>query len=214
MKRKLLGMATVLGAVIFFLSIVSLHLLDPVIDPIAVGLVGADFRQYEPLVLFGFAMLAVSLSAISFAVPHEFAGKPIGLSGRTLLNLAAAGLVLSTMPDSAEVEVGFIQSEAVGTLILGVAAVLLTSGLILLGAALDRKIRPDNSFRRFRVLALLATMTLLLFFLTWGRVSGLFQRVYLAVVSFWLVVAGLAAMDDWEVAAGPQSSRRKREQII
>lgn len=214
MKQKMLGMATVLGAVIFFLSIVSLHLLRPELDPITVGLVGGEIGQFGPLVLFSFVMLAASLSAISLAVPSETHASLIGLSGRVLLNLAGVGLVVAAWVRWAAQPDGIWGASRSGSLILSASAVLLTSGIILLASALDLKIRPDNSLRRFRVLALLATMTLLLYFLTWGRVSGLFERVYLTVIAFWLVVAGLAAMDDWEAAREVPPSKPKRERIV
>lgn len=77
--------------------------------------------------------------------------------------------------------------------------------MVQVGASLDLTLQPDDPIRWYRVLILLIAMLMLLFFLAWGSISGLIQRVFLATVSLWLVTAGQAVLNERQSHPFPRS---------
>lgn len=204
MKTRLLGVAALAGAALSFTALLASHVMRPQSDIVSDDIVAMASGDTAWLVGAGMTLLALSSVAMASALPEKVQRNQSTAQGKVLLYLGAVALIGTGAIVVSNRGVGGWDPRSAASLALATSSVLITSAMVLIGAGLDLTLQPDNTFRRYRVLALLAAMLLLLFFLTWNDFSGLFQRVFLATVLFWLMTAGYAVLGDWQVHPTPE----------
>lgn len=198
MKSRLLGAAAIAGAALSLTALLASHFILPQLDLVSDDIVAMASGEASWLVGAGMSLLAVSSAAMASALPEKVQRSQNSALGKVLLYLSALALVGTGAIVVVNRGLAGLDPRSTASLTLATSSVLITSAMVLIGAGLDLTLQPDNTFRRYRVLALLAAMLLLLFFLTWSSLSGLFQRAFLAMVLFWLMTAGYAVLGDWQ----------------
>lgn len=206
MKSRFLGATAIAGAALSLTALLASHLILPQIDIVTNDIVAMASGEASWMVGAGMSLLAVSSAAMASALPEKVQRSQNSALGKVLLYLSALALVGTGVIVVGNRGLTGLDPRSTASLALAISSVLITSAMVLIGAGLDLTLQPDNTFRRYRVLALLAAMLLLLFFLTWSSLSGLFQRAFLAMVLFWLITAGYAVLGDWQEHGATQGA--------
>lgn len=194
-------MGAIIGAAVSLVALLAAHLGSLDVEMVSQDIV--IFASGEMAWLIGVGMTALALSAImlAFSLPERVRRNKTTAEGRVLLIIGALALIGTGVIVVGDLQIGDLSTSDSASLALASSSVLITAAMVMVGSGLDLTLHPDNTYRRFRVLALLAAMLLLLFFLTWGTINGLFQRAFFLTVGFWLVTSGSAVLNNWRTRA-------------